>query len=178
MNAPTRPAFATCDLCDAFENDTTGNFRVLPPVFSDYGAIGKFCGPVVTLRCLEDNSRVREAVNSPGFLETPEGSVGRVLVIEGAGSVRRALVGGNLAAAAARNGWAGILVDGAVRDLAELRAAKIGIRALALMPMRTAKRDEGQADIPVQIQGTWVRPGDWLYADEDGIVVAAQALHN
>jgi regulator of ribonuclease activity A len=88
------------------------------------------------------------------------------------------LVGGNLAAAAARNGWAGIVVDGAVRDLAELREAQVGIRALALMPMRTAKRDEGQADIPVQIQGTWVRPGDWLYADEDGIVVAAQALHS
>lgn len=178
MNAPTRPVFATCDLCDAFENDTTGSFRVLPPVFNDYGAIGKFCGPVMTLRCLEDNSRVREAVNSPGFLETPQGRVGRVLVIDGAGSLRRALVGGNLAAAAARNGWAGIVVDGAVRDLTELREAQVGIRALALVPMRTAKRDEGQADIAVQIQGTWVRPGDWLYADEDGIVVAAQALHN
>ena len=91
MNAPTRPVFATCDLCDAFENDTTGSFRVLSPVFNDYGAIGKFCGPVVTLRCLEDNSRVREAVNSPGFLETPQGRVGRVLVIDGAGSLRRAL---------------------------------------------------------------------------------------
>lgn len=178
MNTPIRPAFATCDLCDANENDTTGNFRVLPPVFGDYGGIGKFCGPVVTLRCPEDNSRVREAVHSSGILETPQGRVSRVLVIDGAGSVRRALVGGNLAAAAARNGWAGIVVDGAVRDLAELRGAQVGIRALALMPMRTAKRDEGQADIAVQIQGTWVRPGEWLYADEDGIVIAAQALHS
>jgi regulator of ribonuclease activity A len=98
-------------------------------------------------------------------------------VVEGAGSLRRALVGGNLATAAARNGWAGIVVDGAVRDLAELSQAQVGIRALALVPMRTAKRDEGQADLPVQIQGVWVRPGEWLYADEDGIVVADQAVH-
>lgn len=137
----------------------------------------RFCGPVVTLRCPEDNSRVREAVNTPGYVDTPQGRVGRVLVVDGAGSLRRALVGGNLAAAAAKNGWAGIVVDGAVRDLAELRQAQVGIRALALVPLRTAKRDLGEADIPVQIQGVWVRPGDWLYADEDGIVVSARALH-
>lgn len=137
----------------------------------------RFCGPVVTLRCPEDNSRVREAVNTPGYVDTPRGRVGRVLVVDGAGSLRRALVGGNLAAAAAKNGWAGIVVDGAVRDLAELRQAQVGIRALALVPLRTAKRDLGEADIPVQIQGVWVRPGDWLYADEDGIVVSARALH-
>jgi regulator of ribonuclease activity A len=173
----TQAAFATCDLCDAFETDTTGSFRVLPPVFQDFGSTPRFCGPVATLRCPEDNSRVREAVNAPGYAETPSGRVGRVLVVDGAGSLRRALVGGNLAAAAAKNGWAGIVVNGAVRDLAELRQSMIGIRALALMPLRTAKRDEGQADEPVQIQGVWVRPGDWLYADEDGIVVSAQALH-
>jgi regulator of ribonuclease activity A len=178
MNAPaTPPAFATCDLCDANEADTSDRFRVLPPVFHDYGAVRKFCGPVATLQCPEDNSRVREAVNSPGYLETPHGRVGRVLVVDGAASLRRALVGGNLAAAAAKNGWAGIVVNGAVRDLAELSVAQVGIRALALMPLRTAKRDEGQRDLPVQIQGVWVRPGDWLYADEDGIVVSAAPLH-
>lgn len=104
--------------------------------------------------------------------------MGRVLVVDGAGLLRRALVGGNLAAAAAKNGWAAIVVNGAVRDLAELRAAQVGIRALALMPQRTAKRDEGERDVPVQIQGVWVRPGDWLYADEDGIVVSARPLHS
>jgi len=170
-------SFATCDLCDAHESDTSGRFRVLPPVFNNYGAATAFCGPVVTIRCLEDNSRVREAVNSPGYLDTPQGRVGCVLVVEGGGSVRRALVGGNLATAAAKNGWAGIVVDGAVRDIAELRAAGIGLRALALLPMRTEKRGEGQRDLPVQIQGVWVRPGDWLYADEDGIVVSDRALH-
>ena len=162
------PPFTTCDLCDAHEADASGRFRVLPPVLRDFGAVARFCGPVFTLRCPEDNSRVREAVNTPGQ--------GRVLVVDGGGSVRRALVGGNLALAAARNGWAGIVVDGAVRDVAELRAAGIGIRALALMPLRTEKRGEGQQDLMVQIQGVPVRPGDWLYADEDGIVIAERSL--
>lgn len=177
MSASEQPSFATCDICDAFEDDTSGDIRVLPPVFKDFGALKRFCGPVVTLRCLEDNSRVREAVNSTGYVDTPSGRVGRVLVVDGAGSMRRALVGGNLAAAAARNGWAGIVVDGAVRDIAELNQARVGIRALALMPMRTAKRGEGQGDLPVQIQGVWVHPGDWLYADEDGMVVSTRPVH-
>jgi regulator of ribonuclease activity A len=85
-------------------------------------------------------------------------------------------VGGNLAAAAARNGWAGLVVDGCVRDVAELNAAAVGIRALGLMPLPTEKRHEGQRDVAVQIQGVWVRPGDWLYADADGIVVSARSL--
>ena len=161
-------SLATCDLCDAHEEDTSGAFRVVPPVFRDFGAAARFSGPVATVRCLEDNSRIREAVNSPGE--------GRVLVVEGGGSVRRALVGGNLAAAAARNGWAGIVVDGAVRDAAELAAAGIGIKALALMPLRSVKRNQGELDLAVEIQGVPVRPGDWLYADEDGIVVSAVPL--
>lgn len=161
-------SLATCDLCDAHEEDTSGAFRVLPPVFRDFGAAARFSGPVATVRCLEDNSRIREAVNSPGE--------GRVLVVEGGGSVRRALVGGNLAAAAARNGWAGIVVDGAVRDVAELSAAGIGIKALALMPLRSVKRNQGERDLAIEIQGVPVRPGDWLYADEDGIVVSATPL--
>jgi regulator of ribonuclease activity A len=168
MNASIPPSFSTCDLCDEHETDTSGAFRVLPPVFLDFGAICAFCGPVYTLRCPEDNSRVREAVNSPGQ--------GRVLVIDGGGSLRHGLVGGNLAVAAAANGWAGIVVDGCVRDVAELRASGVPIRALALMPLRTEKRGEGQADVPIRVSGVPVRPGDWLYADEDGIVVANRAL--
>jgi len=163
--------FATCDLCDAHKADTDGAFRVLPPVFHSYGGRAKFAGPVSTVKCFEDNTLVKEAVDSPGTVETPYGRVGRVLVVDGAASLRRALVGGNLGAAAAKNGWAGIVVDGAVRDVEELAACDVGIRALALVPMPTLKRNEGQRDVPVQIQGTWVRPGDWLYADADGIVV-------
>ncbi len=169
-------AFATCDLCDAHKGDSTGDFRVLPPVFRDFGAVQKFAGPVVTVKCFEDNTLVKAAVDSPGFLETPQGRVAKVLVVDGGGSLRKALLGGNLGAAAARNGWAGVVIDGCVRDTAELATQAVGIRALASMPMPTEKRQQGQADVAVQVQDVWVRPGDWLYADEDGIVVAAKAL--
>jgi len=164
-------SFATCDLCDAYKNDSAGEFRVLPPVFRDFGAIQKFSGPVVTVKCFEDNSLVKAAVDSSGILETPAGPVPAVLVIDGGGSLRRALLGGNLGAAAAGNGWAGVLINGCVRDVAELARFAVGIRALAAMPWPTEKRNEGQKNVAVQIQGVWVRPGDWLYADEDGVVV-------
>jgi regulator of ribonuclease activity A len=167
--------FSTCDLCDAHRADTSGAFRVLPPVFLSYGGVAKFAGPVATLKCFEDNSLVRQALDEPGIVETPFGRIGRVLVVDGGASLRRALIGGNIAAAAAKNGWAGVVVDGCVRDAAELAACAVGIRALALMPLPTDKRGEGQRDLPVQLQGVWVRPGDWLYADDDGIVVLGKA---
>ena len=162
------PNFNTCDLCDAHKADDDGRFRVLPPVFLDFGGVGQFAGPVYTVKCFEDNTLVKEALDTAG--------AGRVLVVDGAGSLRRALVGGNLAKAAARNGWAGIVVDGCVRDVAELRAEAVGIRALAAMPLPTEKRQQGLQNDAVQIQGVWVRPGDWLYADADGIVVYDQPL--
>ncbi|OGB07446.1 MAG: ribonuclease [Burkholderiales bacterium RIFCSPHIGHO2_12_FULL_69_20] len=155
----------TCDLCDAHKGDTSGAFRVLPPVFKLYGGRAAFAGPVATVKCHEDNTSVKAAVESPGL--------GRVLVVDGGGSLRHALVGGNLAAAAARNGWAGLVVDGCVRDVAELAVADIGIRALALMPLPTERRHAGLVDVPVQVQGVTVRPGDWLVADADGMVVMA-----
>lgn len=161
-------SFATCDLCDTHKNNTDGDFRVLPPVFKDYGRRIKFSGQVSTVKCFEDNTLVKAAVDSPGN--------GRVLVVDGGASLRRALVGGNLGKAAAKNGWAGVIVDGCVRDSAELAECDVGIRALALMPLPTEKRQEGQSDVAVQVQGVWVRPDDWLYADEDGIVVASRPL--
>ena len=155
--------FATCDLCDAHMADVGKTFFVLPPVFRDLGGVPRFSGIVATVKCHDDNSMVKAALDEPGN--------GRVLVVDGGGSVRRALVGGNVAAAAAKNGWAGVVVDGAVRDVAELAAANVGIRALALIPIPTAKRGVGERDVPVQIQGVWVRPGDRLYADADGMVL-------
>ena len=157
---------ATTDLCDAHQNDPA--FRVLPPVFRSYGGVAAFCGSVVTVKCHEDNSMVRDAVNASG--------AGRVLVVDGGGSLRRALLGGNLGQAAAKNGWAGVVVDGCVRDVAELAACSVGIRALAALPLATAKRGEGQTDVPVLVQGVPIRPGDWLCADADGIVVAPRPL--
>ncbi|MEO8125301.1 MAG: ribonuclease E activity regulator RraA [Burkholderiales bacterium] len=160
---PSSASAVTCDLCDAHKNDSEGAFRVLPPVFRDFGGTAEFAGTVSTVKCFEDNSLVKAAVDSAGE--------GRVLVVDGGASLRRALVGGNLAAAAARNGWAGLVIDGCVRDVAELAACAVGIRALACIPLPTEKRGEGQRDVPVQIQGVWVRPGDRLVADADGIVV-------
>jgi regulator of ribonuclease activity A len=100
---------------------------------------------------------------------------GRVLVVDGGGSLRRALVGGNIAAGAAKNGWAGVVVDGCVRDSAELIECDIGIRALALIPMPTERRQQGERDVALHIHGVWVLPGEWLVADEDGIVVMPAA---
>ena len=161
-------AFATSDLCDAHKNDGSGQFRVLPPVFKNFGGLTRFCGPVATVKCFEDNSPVKAAVDSPGE--------GRVLVVDGGASLRRALLGGNLGAAAAKNGWAGVVIDGCVRDAAELSQCTVGIRALAAMPLPTEKRQDGLRDIAIQVQGVWIRPGDWLYADDDGMVVMASPL--
>ena len=161
-------SFATCDLCDSHKGDSSGAFRVLPPVFRDFGGTRCFSGPVSTLKCFEDNTLVKAAVETAG--------AGRVLVVDGGGSLRRALLGGNLGASAARNGWAGIVIDGCVRDVLELAGFAIGIRALASVPLPTEKRSEGQSGVAIQVQGVWIRPGDWLYADEDGMVVADRAL--
>lgn len=152
---------ATCDLCDAHRDDPA--LRVLPPVLRSYGGVAAFAGPVATVQCFEDNSHVRAVLEQPG--------TGRVLVVDGGASARTALVGGNLAALAVKNGWAGIVVDGCVRDVAELESSAVGVRALGLCPMPPAKRGEGRRDVPVRIQGVAVRPGDWLLADADGVIV-------
>jgi regulator of ribonuclease activity A len=156
---------STCDLCDGREGDAS--LRVLPPVFRAFGGVPAFQGPAATLQCFEDNSAVRSALEEPGH--------GRVLVIDGGASLRCALVGGNLAALGAKNGWAGIVVDGCVRDGAELAAASIGIRALALHPKRSEKRGEGRRNVTVRLQGLTVQPGDWVVADADGVVVLDKA---
>jgi len=158
----------TCDLCDAHTSDAQGGFRMLPPVFRSFGGRTRFAGQIVTVRCFEDNVLLKATLDSAGG--------GRVLVVDGGGSLRRALLGGNLGAAAARNGWAGVLLDGCVRDVAEIAQQPVGILALACVPMPPQKRNDAQRDVPVQVQGVWVRPGEWLYADEDGVVVSAVAL--
>lgn len=167
-DSSSRSSFSTCDLCDTHISDDSGDFRVLPPVFHSFGAHVSFAGEVSTVQCLDDNSLVRSALAEPGR--------GRVLVVDGGGSLRRALVGGNVAASAAKNGWAGVLVYGCVRDVAELNATAVGLYALALNPMPTVKQGQGLRDVYVQIAGLWVRPGDWLYADADGIVISRRNL--
>ncbi len=135
------------------------------PAYCGFGGIDCFAGTAATVRCFEDNSRVRDMVAQPGE--------GRVLVVDGGGSLRCALLGDRLARMAADNGWAGIIVHGCVRDSAELAEIDLGIQALATHPRRSHKRDEGSIDEAVDIGGVTVRPGDFIGADLDGIVVLA-----
>lgn len=153
----------TTDLSDAHPD-----ISVAASIFRDFGARTSFSGPITTLAVLEDNQQVRAALETPGN--------GRVLVVDGGGSVRRALVGGNLGKLAEANGWAGLVVYGAVRDTAELRECAVGIKALAAVPRKSDKLGRGQVDVPVTFADCTFRPGEHLYADEDGIVVSARAL--
>jgi regulator of ribonuclease activity A len=161
--------FSTCDLCDANENlITEGVLAVLPPVFRSLGKRSAFAGQAATLKVFEDNVLVRAALETPGN--------GRVLVVDGGGSLRCALVGGNLGKLAEKNGWAGVVVYGCVRDSAELDACDVGFRALALHPQRSVRKGVGDRNIAVKIAGVAVRPGDWIYADVDGVLVARSKL--
>lgn len=157
-------AKATTDLCDAHPNDV----RIVDPMFRDFGGVRAFGGPITTLQLFEDNSLVRELLEQPGQ--------GRVLVVDGGGSLRCALLGGNLAQLAEKNGWSGVVVYGAVRDTRELAAAKVGVKALAPHPKKSNKRGIGERDVLVTFAGVTFKPGEHLYADEDGIVVSTREL--
>lgn len=154
----------TCDLCDAFEDKV----RVLALPLRDYGGRVAFAGIVSTIKAFEDNSRVREAVAEPGN--------GRVLVIDGGGSLRRSMLGDMLAEKAVLNGWGGVLVHGAIRDSAAIGKLDLGVKALATCPLKTDKRGQGLRDVPVEFGGLTITPGQWLAADEDGVVLADAPL--
>lgn len=161
--------FATCDICDGNEDKlASGALAVLPPVFRKFGKRVKFAGPVATLKVFEDNVLVRSALETPGN--------GRVLVVDGGGSLRCALVGGNLGVLAEKNGWAGIIVNGCIRDSEEINACDIGVRALATHPQRSVRKGVGERDLRVSIAGVAINPGDWIYADADGVLVSSQPL--
>lgn len=155
----------TTDLCDANEDKV----RVVEPMFSSFGGRPSFFGRIATLKLFEDNSLVRKALESPGDA--------RVLVIDGGGSLRRALVGDQLAALGVKNGWAGIVVYGCIRDSRAIGEMDIGVFALDTHPMKTVKKNVGDADIPVSFGGVTFVPGEWLYADEDGVILSAMAMH-
>lgn len=154
----------TCDLCDANEDAA----RVCDPGFRDFGGIVEFDGPAWPIKAFEDNSLVREALATPGE--------GRVLVVDSGGSLRRAMLGGNLAALAAENGWAGIVINGCVRDTEELAQAQVGIKALGIHPRKTDKNGQGQAGVSVVVGSVTVDPGNWVYGDEDGLVISDYPL--
>lgn len=157
--------FLTTDLCDAHEDKV----RVVDPMFNSFGGREAFFGQVSTLKLFEDNSLVRKALESPG--------AGRVLVVDGGGSLRRALVGDQLAALGVKNGWAGIVVYGCIRDSRAIGEMDIGVFAIDTHPMKTVKKNVGETDIPVTFGGVTFTPGDWLYADDDGVIVSTTRLH-
>lgn len=161
--------FATTDLCDAHPQQLeAGTLAVLPPVFRAFGQRVSFSGCATTLKVFEDNALVRATLEAPGN--------GHVLVVDGGASLRRALVGGQLALLAQNNGWAGIVVNGCVRDSDEINACAIGVRALAVHPQRSGRTGSGERNVKVWIAGVAVSPGDWMYADADGVLVAQDKL--
>jgi regulator of ribonuclease activity A len=158
--------YHTTDISDSLGEQA----RVANPGFTDYGARTVFSGPVSTVKCHEDNSLVRASLEQPGH--------GRVLVVDGGGSMRCALLGDMLATLANQNGWAGIIVNGCIRDSAEIAGINIGVKARATHPKKSLKRGEGQLDVVVHFAGIDFRPGDYLYADGDGIVVTSEPVEN
>ncbi len=156
--------FATADLMDEYGAELTS----CETQFRSYGARERFCGPVRTVRCLEDNALLKSVLATPGE--------GRVLVIDGGGSLRTALMGDMIAGSAVANGWAGVVINGAVRDVVALRDLDLGVKALGSNPRKSAKESVGESEVPVEFGGVEFAPGAWLYSDEDGIVLAAREL--
>jgi regulator of ribonuclease activity A len=161
--------FKTPDLCDQHENNAAADVRVVTPMFQRYGQRTSFAGQIVTLKLFEDNTLVREALGESG--------TGKVLVIDGGGSLRCALVGDQLAILAAKNGWEGIVVYGCIRDSADIAGIDIGIRAINTHPLKSIKKGAGDRTLTVTFGGVSFTPGDWIYADEDGVIVAKQKLN-
>ena len=154
----------TADLCDEFAAD----IQVADPVFRIYGSRRRFGGQVTTLRTFEDNLLLRSSLEEPGL--------DRVLVVDAGASQRCALLGGNIASLASKNGWSGVVINGCIRDKEEVDATDIGVRALNTCPRKSRKQGVGEKDVDLFFAGMDVRPGDYLFADEDGIVVSGRDL--
>ena len=157
-------AYTTPDICD----EHLADIQILEPLFTEFGGREKFSGEVVTIKCFEDNSLVKQQLANDGR--------GKVLVVDGGGSLRCALLGDMLGDMAAQNGWQGVVVNGCVRDVEILKKIAIGVRALNCYPLKSNKRNEGQLNVPVRFAGVNVEPGQYLYADENGMVVATKKL--
>jgi regulator of ribonuclease activity A len=161
---PSPPAVVLADLFDAHEAELT--LLALP--WRSFGGRATFAGPIETLACFEDNTFVRTLLEGPGD--------GRVLVVDGGGSLRCALLGDMLGELAVKNGWSGVVVHGAIRDAAVMRTLPLGVMALGTCPIKSEKRKTGRPSDPVRIAGVGIRAGMWLYADDDGVAVSATRL--
>lgn len=156
--ATALPAWSTPDLSDRFPQAP-----VVCAAWRHYGGRTAFAGPVVTVRAPADNSRVRELANQPGH--------GQVLVVDGGGDTQHALLGDLIAAAAVSNGWAGMVIHGCVRDVPALADMDLGVAALGSCPRKTDKQGLGEVDVVLQIAGSRIVPGQWLFVDATGVVV-------
>uniref|UniRef100_A0A7S0VJ91 4-hydroxy-4-methyl-2-oxoglutarate aldolase n=1 Tax=Polytomella parva TaxID=51329 RepID=A0A7S0VJ91_9CHLO len=164
----------TADLCDKYLTDPVdiivqSDVRIAEPLFSNYGGNKRFSGQAVTIKCYENNPLVRKML-----MEEPGN--GRVLVVDGGASKRCALLGDMLAEAGMKNGWKGIIVNGCIRDSEDISNMAIGVKALATYPLKSSKRDTGLLNVPVTFAGVTISPGEWIYADLDGIIVSKLEL--
>jgi len=155
---------STADLTD----DHRHAVQVAQPIFRDYGGKLAFAGPAQTIKTFEDNSLVRTALEEPGE--------GRILIVDGGGSMRCALLGDQLAALGEKNGWNGVIVHGCVRDTAILATINLGVKALAPHPCKSEKKGRGERNTLLKFANIIINPGNYIYADTDGILVAEHAL--
>lgn len=156
-------AFATADLIDIAEDTPSCELPL-----QSFGKRRRFCGKVRTVRCFRDNGLVKKILNTP--------SEGEVLVVDGGGSLASALVGDMIATAALQNGWAGVIVHGAIRDSVAINEMPFGIKALGTNPRKSAKAGAGEVDVVVSFGNVSFAPGDFVYSDEDGILVSKHPL--
>jgi regulator of ribonuclease activity A len=157
-------SYSTPDLCD----DYPELVQVLEPMLANYGGRDSFGGEIVTVKCHEDNSLVKENAGKPGY--------GKVMVIDGGGSLRRALLGDMIAENAVKNGWEGLIIYGCVRDVDALASLDLGVQAMGSVPLKTDKRNIGDFNIPLIFGGVTFKPGDYVYADNNGVIVSPEAL--
>lgn len=155
---------ATTDLYDDFETSCD----TCSVQFRDFGGRTRFSGRIRTIRCFHDNVLFRQLLNEPGD--------GGVIVVDGGGSTAIALMGDMLAARGRDNGWSGVIINGAIRDSAEIAGIDIGVKALGVNPAKSDKRGEGDRDVELEFGGVCFRPGEWVYCDEDGILVSSEKI--
>ena len=156
--------FKTADLCDEYSDDLI----ILSQVFKSYGKASSFCGIISTIKCFNDNSMVREAVNTDGS--------NKVLVVDGKGSTECALLGDMLAEAAFKNNWSGIIINGCIRDSDIIANIDLGVFALSTIPVKSVKKGLGENNVNISFMNTTFKPGEYIYADLDGIIISEKEL--
>lgn len=157
-------SFVTCDLCDDHPDDV----RVCEPMFGSFGGREAFGGEIVTVKCHEDNSRVKELLATPGK--------GKVLVVDGGGSMRCALMGDMIGESAVQQGWEGVIIYGCVRDVEALAQLDLGVHAVAAIPLKSVRKGVGETGLDITFGGVTFVQGQYVYADNNGVIVAAKKL--